>query len=207
MAAEWRASGGQMACQWRAIGVAPRMALCKADGMNETRIAELRQERGWTQDKLASESGVGIRTIQRMEAGNDASLETLSLVATALRVSVRELFSSIDNDEFSERVDSLQSLSQSQQTRRNRVSTAWLWLYIGIGVVVSMISFGVGGQLGGVLFVAFWGGGTLIFLALRRLLVDPRLDAALPLSHSKAELRRRQRERDAKTPEEKIATS
>ena len=51
--------------------------------MSTTRIAELRQENGWTQERLATESGVGLRTIQRVEAGQDASLETLSLVADA----------------------------------------------------------------------------------------------------------------------------
>lgn len=49
--------------------------------MNTTRIADLRQTAGWTQERLATESGVGLRTIQRLEAGNEASLETLSLVA------------------------------------------------------------------------------------------------------------------------------
>lgn len=49
--------------------------------MNKTRVVELRQAHGWTQERLATASGVGIRTIQRLEVGEDASLETLSLVA------------------------------------------------------------------------------------------------------------------------------
>ena len=56
------------------------------------RITALRRELGWTQARLAAESGVGVRTVQRLEAGADASLETLHLVAVALGVEVGELF-------------------------------------------------------------------------------------------------------------------
>lgn len=53
--------------------------------MNKTRIIEIRQAQGWAQERPANESGVGLRTVQRLEAGQDASLETLSLIAEALR--------------------------------------------------------------------------------------------------------------------------
>lgn len=172
--------------------------------MNESRIVQLRQDLGWTQERLATESGVGIRTVQRLEAGNDASLETLSLVADALQVDVRDLFVSIDNDELSDRVESMESRAAEQQLARQRVANAWLWLFIGIGIAVSMVSFGSGGQVGGVLFLAYWGGGIPIFIALRRLLLDPRLDARYPLSRSRHQLREQKRRpevaREAPTP-------
>jgi len=60
--------------------------------MNESRIAELRRAKGWTQERLATESGITVRTVQRLEAGSDASLETISLIAKALDVQVGELF-------------------------------------------------------------------------------------------------------------------
>ncbi len=108
--------------------------------MNSTRIMELRQAQGWTQERLANESGVGLRTIQRLEAGQDASLETLSLVAEALHVPVRDLFTSIDDAGLSSRVDSLQDRTDEQQAARDRISGAWRWLYIGIGVVLMYIT-------------------------------------------------------------------
>ncbi len=40
------------------------------------RIAALRRERGWTQERLAEASGIAVRTVQRLEGGKDASLET-----------------------------------------------------------------------------------------------------------------------------------
>ncbi len=57
--------------------------------MSTTRVIELRQERGWTQERLAAEAGVGLRTVQRLEAGQDASSETLTLVAQPTRLRAR----------------------------------------------------------------------------------------------------------------------
>lgn len=158
--------------------------------MNESRIVQLRQDRGWTQEKLASASGVGVRTIQRLESGTDASLETLSLVADALNVPVRELFVSIDDEALGARVDSLEDRAARQQLARDRTQAAWLWLFIGVGVAVSFLGFFLGGPWGGTLFLMYWLGGSLIFVALRRLFIEPRLDRKLPLSKSKAELRK-----------------
>lgn len=165
--------------------------------MNETRIVELRRERGWTQEKLAEECGVGIRTIQRLEAGRDASLETLALVAEALGVPVRDLFTTIDSDDLNGRVDSFEARTLDEQTRRDRANSAWMWLFIGTGVIVSMIGFGAGGALASVLFFGYWGGGSLIFFALRRLLLDPYLDEKYPLARGR-EHSRRQKRRKAK---------
>lgn len=39
--------------------------------MSQTRILELRTQRRWTQERLAEASGVTVRTLQRLEAGND----------------------------------------------------------------------------------------------------------------------------------------
>lgn len=169
---------------------------------NETHITDLRQERGWTQEKLAAESGVGIRTIQRLDSGSDASLETLSLIAKALDVPIRALFKTIENDSLNSRVDSLESRTQDQQARRNRIHGAWLWMFVCVGVIVSMISFGIGHQLGPVIFLGYWGGGLLMLVAFRRLHLDPRLDEKYPLSRSKHQLRARKRLQSNSSPDD-----
>jgi transcriptional regulator with XRE-family HTH domain len=175
--------------------------------MNETRIGELRRERGWTQEKLADECGVGIRTIQRLEAGSDASLETLSLVADALGVPVRELFRTIESDELSGRVDSFESRSSDQQAARDRLSGGWFWLFIGVGIVVALLGAAFG-QLGSVILAAYWAGGPLIFMALRRLYLDPHLDAKFPLSRSKHDRRmQKRREAEAKRASQRPAAT
>jgi len=156
--------------------------------MSTTRIADLRQEIGWTQERLATESGVGLRTIQRVEAGKDASLETLSLVAGALRVAVRDLFTTIDDAQFNTRLESLDGRTAEQQSARDRITGAWRWLYIGVGIVLSLLSLTLG-PYGLVLFLSYWTGGYLILVAMRRIYLEPHLAARYPLSRSKRELR------------------
>jgi transcriptional regulator with XRE-family HTH domain len=166
--------------------------------MNKTRIVEIRQAQGWTQERLANESGVGLRTVQRLEAGQDASLETLSLVAEALRVSVRDLFSVIDDAALSSRVDSLEGRTDEQQVARDRISGAWRWLFIGIGVVLTLLSFTL--AKGMVLFLAYWIGGYIILVAVRRLYLEPHLDERYPLSRRKQPRRARRQKSDVAQP-------
>jgi transcriptional regulator with XRE-family HTH domain len=150
--------------------------------MNETRIVGLRLERGWTQERLAAESGLGVRTIQRIEAGKDASLETISLIAKSLGVPMRELFVTIEDENLTTRVDSLEHRVADQQEKRDTAMGAWRWLFIGAGVILTVTCFFVAPQLGELLFVIYWFGGFFLFAALRRLVIDPHLDARYPLS-------------------------
>jgi transcriptional regulator with XRE-family HTH domain len=165
--------------------------------MNKSRIVELRQAQGWTQERLADESGVGLRTVQRLEAGADASLESLSLVADALRVPVRDLFSAINDEVLSSRVDSLQDRTEVQQVARDRVSGAWWWLYVGVGVVVTLLCFTFAQGLA--VFLAYWSGGLLILIAARRLYLEPHLDEKYPLSRRKQHREHRSR-KEARKP-------
>jgi transcriptional regulator with XRE-family HTH domain len=187
VARKWRLCGGPLASPWRGDKGGGRASM---KPMNKTRIVELRQEHGWTQERLATASGVGLRTIQRLEAGEDASLETLSLVAEALRVPVRDLFTMIEDADLSGRVESLQVRTVEQQAARDRLTGAWRWLYIGIGIVLALVSFTLG-QYGLVLFLAYWTGGYLILVAIRRIYLEPRLEEKYPLSRSRKQLRAR----------------
>ncbi len=56
-------------------------------------IHRRRKERGWSQEELALHSGVSVRTIQRIETGKRASLETLKCLAAVFETSVSELVS------------------------------------------------------------------------------------------------------------------
>jgi transcriptional regulator with XRE-family HTH domain len=149
--------------------------------MNETRIVGLRLERGWTQEKLAVESGLGVRTVQRIEAGKDASLETISLIAESFGVPMRDLFVTIEDENLTSRVDSLDHRVAEQQAMRDSAMGGWRWLFIGSGIILSVLGLLVP-QIGSVLFFAIWFGGFFIFAALRRLVIDPHLDAKYPLS-------------------------
>ncbi len=60
------------------------------------RIKSLRILRGWPQEQLARIADVSPRTIQRLEAGGNASFDTLRAIAGAFDVEVQDLFRQSD---------------------------------------------------------------------------------------------------------------
>lgn len=112
------------------------------NGKNETRVSELRRSAGWTQERLCEHSGVPVRTIQRLEAGNETSLETLSRVADALKVDVRDLFVTTDGEGFAVAIDGLDD-RRARLRRRQSVLAIVSWALIAIGLFV-----GAGGAWG-----------------------------------------------------------
>lgn len=54
-------------------------------------VRKLRLQRGWSQDHLAQLSGLNIRTIQRIERGQSAGLESLKSLAAVFEVSYSDL--------------------------------------------------------------------------------------------------------------------
>lgn len=54
-------------------------------------IRKLRIQRAWSQEQLAEFAGLSIRTVQRMEQGQGASLETLKSLAAVFEVNVHDL--------------------------------------------------------------------------------------------------------------------
>ena len=54
-------------------------------------IRKLRLDKGWSQEQLAEISGVSTRTIQRIERGKTASLESLKCLAAVFETEVTDL--------------------------------------------------------------------------------------------------------------------
>ena len=54
-------------------------------------VKKLRVERNWSQEQLAEFCGLSVRTIQRVESGNKASLETLKCLASVFEVDISKL--------------------------------------------------------------------------------------------------------------------
>ncbi|MBN2795744.1 MAG: DUF805 domain-containing protein [Clostridia bacterium] len=54
--------------------------------INSDKIKQLRIENSWSQETLADKSTLSVRTIQRVENGNNTSLETIKLIAKAFDV-------------------------------------------------------------------------------------------------------------------------
>lgn len=59
-----------------------------SDKMNAHHLVALRQTHFWTQEDLAAASGLSVRTVQRMERGKSASIESWKLVAAAFDVPI-----------------------------------------------------------------------------------------------------------------------
>ncbi|NSL15343.1 helix-turn-helix domain-containing protein [Serratia marcescens] len=59
--------------------------------MQKYRIRPLRLAKGWSQEQLATIAGLSTRTVQRIENGEQASLETLTAISAALGVQVSDL--------------------------------------------------------------------------------------------------------------------
>lgn len=57
------------------------------------RIAELRQELGWTQEEAAERLEVTIRHMKRIERGHNMTLRTLEWIASVLKVTPAALVS------------------------------------------------------------------------------------------------------------------
>lgn len=59
--------------------------------LDPARLKQLRESRGWTQEQLAEIAGLNARTVQRVEAGGNASAETGMAIASALDCPLPEL--------------------------------------------------------------------------------------------------------------------
>jgi transcriptional regulator with XRE-family HTH domain len=54
-------------------------------------IQKLRLQRGWSQEQLAEVSGLSVRTIQRLERGQAASVESLKALGAAFEIDFSDL--------------------------------------------------------------------------------------------------------------------
>jgi transcriptional regulator with XRE-family HTH domain len=155
--------------------------------MNESRIGQLRRARGWTQERLAAESGIAVRTVQRLEAGRDAGLETLSLIANALGVRVRDLFVAVEEEGFQAAVEGLDGRKTAQQARRDTITRGFEFLYQGVGVLVTfativLVLTGSLTWLGWFIIPVYWAGVRSLLRFLEHVAIGPWLDAKYPLS-------------------------
>ena len=106
------------------------------------KIKRWREERHWSQEHLADLAGVGLRTIQRLEKGEQGSQDTLKALAAAYNVDVSAL--SVDPSVEATEIAEQQILKTTSALRLS------LWIHLAsyvLGVVVFVgISLGVGGE-------------------------------------------------------------
>src|SRR3954468_24938712 len=59
--------------------------------INAQLVITLRTRRSWSQEELATAAGLNLRTVQRIESGGVASLQSRKALASAFDVDVHEL--------------------------------------------------------------------------------------------------------------------
>lgn len=158
--------------------------------MIETEVKKLRVAKHLSQEQLAEKAKVSVRTIQRLEAGDDASISTLNLVASALGVEVGELFPQTQSVQQKEKIQSADEQLQSQLYQRHEeyhtfksiYNTCFIVIMMILGCLFPLIHNNAFSSIAGVL----WIGGWLLFGPLKKEIkikrIDPKLDAKYPLT-------------------------
>lgn len=156
---------------------------------NQTIVARLRKQKGWTQERLAEETGLSVRTIQRIEKGDDSSLETLGLVANALNISVNELFNDDEDSQTLEKVAAYADEQAGQLEKRDAEDKLFSIFRLGYIFIMVLLATGINfisGKLLQTILGLVW---TFIFLTgltlskyIRKTHWKDRLDKKYPLT-------------------------
>lgn len=160
--------------------------------MVKTRIKQLRQNKHLSQEQLAAQAQVSVRTIQRLEAGEDASISTLNLVAKALQVDVGDLFEREAAQEQQAKIASAKEQLEYQQDRRQAETQNFKSIYNAIFIVIMLVTAVVVPQIddGDALWIV-WACAWMLMSPLQKLLawhlVDPKLDKKYPLTAMRIE--------------------
>lgn len=120
--------------------------------IDPARVRHLRERRAWSQEQLAEVAGINVRTVQRVEAGGSASLETRMALAVALEVAPADLLTAASVTEAGPPATTAapeastgdpQAEQRLQQERLFRNS-----LLVLLGVLITVLIVGLGYQLG-----------------------------------------------------------
>ncbi|MBW8192639.1 helix-turn-helix domain-containing protein [Neiella marina] len=78
-------------------------------------VRKLRLQRGWSQEQLSQFSGLSVRTIQRIEQGKTAGLESLKSLAAVFEVDVQDLQKPAKEQPMNNPSEATASLSTDEQ--------------------------------------------------------------------------------------------
>ncbi|MCH3905288.1 MAG: helix-turn-helix domain-containing protein [Lactobacillus sp.] len=111
--------------------------------MINNRIKELRQTKHLSQEQLAEKAQISVRTIQRLEAGADASISTLNLVAGALGVEVGDLFEKTAVKKQQDKIESAAAQLDYQLDQRRKEFANFKKVYNIIYVIIMLCTLGL----------------------------------------------------------------
>ena len=78
--------------------------------INLRAIKKMRLERHWSQDQLAEMSGLSVRTIQRIENGENAGLESLKSLASVFEINITDSDKKGDMEQFKKEEEYFQNM-------------------------------------------------------------------------------------------------
>lgn len=133
-------------------------------------VHKLRLQRGWSQEQLASLSGLSVRTIQRIESGQSASAESLKALAAVFEVDFQSLQTEADMPGKTSPVPQRSEPSMAaeealalRQVRRIKGFYVHLTQYAVVVTCLAVINYFFAPRVPWVLFVALgWGLGVLL---------------------------------------------
>jgi transcriptional regulator with XRE-family HTH domain len=104
-------------------------------------IKKLRLQRGWSQEHLSLLSGLSVRTIQRIEKGQKAGLESLKSLAAVFDIQLMEIQKGLEmNDEIKESVAQKKALEEVSAIKKFYTSLITYAFVISILFVINFIT-------------------------------------------------------------------
>lgn len=100
--------------------------------MQTYRIRQLRLDKGWSQEQLATIAGLSTRTVQRIENGEQASLETLTAIASAMGLQIGDLYQPAQQDSSDNNNQAEQAIRRQVEAETKLLSMAVRFACIGL---------------------------------------------------------------------------
>ena len=126
-------------------------------------IHKLRLRKGWSQQQLAQVSGTSLRTIQRVEAGATASLETLKSLAAVFEVPLEDLQGEHDMIATQNTVSPQEALAMQQVSQlRGFYIHVVVYVVVCAAALATLFFLSPENLWVGALLWAVWGPGLLI---------------------------------------------
>jgi transcriptional regulator with XRE-family HTH domain len=125
-------------------------------------IQKLRLQRGWSQEQLAELSGLSARTIQRLERGQPASVESLKALASAFEIDFSSLKEPTMDTPAGEKLRSDEALALAH-VRKIKGFYSHLFQFVLITGALAILNFVVSPQYWWIVWVIlFWGIGVVV---------------------------------------------
>ncbi|MBI4756328.1 MAG: 2TM domain-containing protein [Betaproteobacteria bacterium] len=126
-------------------------------------IQKLRLKRGWSQQQLAEAGGLSVRTVQRMEAGQPGSVESLKSIAAVFEIDFSTLNPEQTMTSTADALSERQEQEAFEHVRRLRGFYLHLLRYVIVVLALLAINLVVSPQRLWALWVmGGWGLGVLI---------------------------------------------